>query len=72
MNARDQHEKPDSPDETLQQHAERESVGIIREFWQFLRHNRKWWLVPFLLSLALLGLLVVLSNSPLAPFVYPF
>jgi len=38
--------------------------------WGFLKHNKKWWLLPLLLALLLLGLLVVLSGTGLAPFIY--
>lgn len=52
--------------------AEEEQPGFVREFWYFLRHNRKWWLTPILIVLALLIVLVVISQTPLAPFIYPF
>ena len=45
---------------------------IVGEFWQFLRYNKKWWLLPILLALLVLGTLVVLSGTALAPFIYPF
>jgi hypothetical protein len=45
--------------------------GLLAEFWDFLKHNKKWWLVPILVALALLGALVVLSGTVLAPFIYP-
>ncbi len=44
--------------------------GIVREFWDFLRANKKWWLLPMLLILLGLGLLTMLSSSAAAPFVY--
>ena len=44
--------------------------GVVAEFWCFLRDNRKWWLVPMLVVLLLLGVLVVLAGSGLAPFIY--
>jgi hypothetical protein len=44
--------------------------GVIAEFWCFLRDNRKWWLVPMLVVLLLLGVLVVMAGSGLAPFIY--
>jgi hypothetical protein len=44
--------------------------GLIREFWDFLRYNKKWWLLPILVTLALLGLFIVLTGTPLAPFIY--
>lgn len=44
--------------------------GIVAEFWLFLKHNKKWWLIPILLIFLLLGLLVVLGGSAAAPFIY--
>jgi hypothetical protein len=45
-------------------------MGLGREFWDFLKHNKKWWLLPILLALLILGLLVVLGGTSLAPFIY--
>ncbi len=45
--------------------------GFAREFWEFLRQNRKWWLTPILVILVLLIVLVILSQTALAPFIYP-
>jgi len=50
--------------------AEQGRVGFFRELRGFLKHNKKWWLLPLLLALLLLGLLVVLSGTGLAPFIY--
>jgi Family of unknown function (DUF5989) len=44
--------------------------GFLREFWAFLRHNKKWWLVPLIVMLLLMGLLFILGNSPAMPFIY--
>ena len=44
--------------------------GLLREFWGFLRENKKWWLLPILIVLLALGLLVILSGTGLAPFIY--
>jgi len=46
-------------------------TGLLAEFWDFLKHNKKWWLLPILIIFLLLGLLVVLSGTALAPFIYP-
>lgn len=46
--------------------------GLLVEFWLFLRDNKKWWLLPLLLALLVLGVLVILSGTGLAPFIYPF
>ncbi len=44
---------------------------IIREFWQFLRERKRWWIAPIVVFLVLLGaLLVFAKGSALAPFIY--
>ena len=44
---------------------------VFREFWEFLRHQKKYWLAPIVLMLALLGLLLVFAQtSAVAPFIY--
>ncbi len=46
-------------------------LAIIKEFWNFLRVRKKWWLAPIILFLLLLGgLLVLAKGSALAPFIY--
>ncbi len=46
-------------------------AGLVAEIVDFLRHNKKWYLTPVLAVLLLLGLLIVLSGTGLAPFIYP-
>jgi hypothetical protein len=46
------------------------SGGFLREFWGFLAQNKKWWLLPILIMLLMFGLLVFLSGTGLAPFIY--
>jgi hypothetical protein len=51
--------------------ANRESrTGIIGEYLGFLRQNKKWWLLPILLFLFILGVLILLSSTAAAPFIY--
>jgi len=50
--------------------AEGKRTGLFQEFWGFLRQNKKWWLLPMLIVFLLLGLLVLLSSTGLAPFIY--
>ena len=45
--------------------------GLLAEFWEFLKHNKKWWLLPILIVIGVLGLLVFLAGTGLAPFLYP-
>jgi Family of unknown function (DUF5989) len=46
-------------------------MSFIAEIWDYLRVRRKFWLVPVLIVMAMLGVLIVLSQgSALAPFIY--
>ncbi len=46
-------------------------LSIIRELWAFLVVRKKYWLLPIILMLALLGGLIVLGKgSAIAPFIY--
>lgn len=51
--------------------SEMSKVGILKEFWTFLKVRKKLWLAPIVFILLLLGLLIVVtSNTALAPFIY--
>jgi hypothetical protein len=46
-------------------------INIIREFLDFLRERKKWWIAPIVVFLLLLGaVLVFAKGSSLAPFIY--
>lgn len=46
-------------------------LAIVKEFWDFLKVRKKWWLMPIIICLVLLGLLLILSEgSAVAPFIY--
>ena len=46
-------------------------MDFIKEFWQFLKIRKKYWLIPILLFLVLFGgLLIVSEGSVIAPFIY--
>ncbi len=45
--------------------------STLKEIWNFLRVRKKWWLVPVVVLLGLIGALLVLTEgSALAPFIY--
>ena len=44
--------------------------GFLGEYLEFLRHNKKWWLLPLLAVMVLFGLLLLLSGTAAAPFIY--
>ena len=44
---------------------------FLHDFWTFLRTRKKFWLLPILGLMALLGaLLLLLQGSAVAPFIY--
>jgi len=46
-------------------------LSLLTELWQFLRVRKKWWLLPILIVIFLLGaLLVFVQSSSIAPFIY--
>jgi hypothetical protein len=62
---------PDKPPSDFEKAAaERQDQSLLTEFWSFLVHNKKWWLLPILLIMLILGGLIFLSAGPAAPFIY--
>lgn len=55
---------------SFEREAEGAHSGIVGEFADFLKHNKKWWLTPVILALLLVGALVLLSGTAAAPFIY--
>lgn len=49
---------------------EEKQAGMVSEFIGFIKENKKFWMVPILIILFLLGLLVLASGTSLAPFIY--
>ena len=46
-------------------------LTIISELFEFIRENKKWYLVPIIILLILFGTLIVLAEgSAIAPFIY--
>jgi len=44
---------------------------VLVEFWQFLREEKKYWLMPIVIVFVLFGLLIAFSqSSAMAPFIY--
>ena len=50
--------------------AEKGQTGFLRELFDFMRDNKKWWLTPIILALLAVTLLVVLGGTAAAPFIY--
>jgi hypothetical protein len=46
-------------------------MTFVAEFWKFLSVRKKFWLLPLLVMIGLLGILLVMAeSSALAPFIY--
>ena len=46
-------------------------ISFLKEFWQFLKVRKKYWLVPIIIVLVLFGALIVLTQgTAIAPFIY--
>lgn len=45
--------------------------GMLGELWQFLRANKRYWLLPIVVVIAMAGVLIIASQSTaVAPFIY--
>lgn len=46
-------------------------MSIVGEIWAYMRERKKWWLMPIMLVMLLIGgLLIFAQGSALAPFIY--
>ncbi|MCE9546059.1 MAG: DUF5989 family protein [Planctomycetia bacterium] len=50
--------------------ADQPQPGLVREFWDFLRYNKKWWITPIVVVLLSVIALVWFSGTAAAPFIY--
>ena len=47
------------------------NMGFLKEFWEFLKVRKKYWLLPIIIVLVLFGGLIALTQgSAVAPFIY--
>ena len=58
------------PDSDFTRAASERPTTFLGELWQFVCHNKKWWLTPIIGTLLLVALLIVLAGTGAAPFVY--
>ncbi len=46
-------------------------ISIVKEFWDFLKTRKRFWLAPIIIILLLLSLLIIFAqSSAVAPFIY--
>jgi hypothetical protein len=64
--------RQDGHTSSFQQQAEQTAPGLLSEFFDFVLHNKKWWMIPIVVCLLALGLLAFLMSGAggVAPFIY--
>lgn len=50
--------------------ADARNASLLREIAGFLGENKKWWLVPILVTFLVIGVVALLSTTPAMPFIY--
>jgi hypothetical protein len=61
----------ESTRDSFAEQADMQAPSFLGELWDFVCHNKKWWLIPIIIALLVISVLVLLTtNSALAPFIY--
>ena len=55
---------------SFESQAAEKPTSLAAEFLEFLGQNKKWWMLPILIVMLLLGVLIFLSGTAAAPFIY--
>jgi hypothetical protein len=59
-----------SPNKFEEAAAAQAGGNFMSDLWGFLKANKKWWLLPILIVFLIFGLLILLSSTGIAPFIY--
>jgi hypothetical protein len=63
--------KKDEGQTPFEKAADNQTGGnLFGDLWFFLKTNKKWWLTPIIVLFLAAGLLILLSSTGLAPFIY--
>lgn len=57
-------------EKSFEEAGQEDRLSLMQEFYYFLRDNKKWWLLPILLVLGMVGLLALFAGTGAAPFIY--
>jgi hypothetical protein len=60
----------EKPSNSFESQAAEKPASLVAEFLEFLGQNKKWWMLPILIVMLLLGVLIFLSGTAAAPFIY--
>lgn len=55
---------------TFEKASEKNKGSLLSEYVEFLKENKKWWLIPILLCFLLFGVILMMAGSGAAPFIY--
>ena len=56
--------------ENLRKHTFHDRAFMLKDLALFLMENKKWWMIPILAVLVLVGALLIVGGSGVAPFIY--
>lgn len=75
MNDQDSNSTKSDSNSDFDRAASEQRVGLFTEFWEFLKDNKKWWLLPIVGCMA--GLIILLAiaawgGGAALPFTYTF
>ena len=63
--------KDDAPEPSEFEDLGREQEpGLLREIWTFIKEEKLWWMSPIIIALLLVGILIALTTTGAAPFIY--
>jgi hypothetical protein len=60
----------DDKKNAFEQAQQEKQAGILKEFFLFLKYNKKYWMIPIVLTLLALAALILLGGTAVAPFIY--
>ena len=63
-------DNPATDSEGLRDLAQEPAPSIIVELWHFMRSNKKWWLIPIVAMLLLVGGFIMLTSTAAGTFIY--
>lgn len=63
-------EEPEKAISKFEAASKGQSSSLLGDTIGFLRNNKKWWLLPILTTLMLISVLLLLSGTAVAPFIY--
>lgn len=60
----------ESAEQSFDQLSQQRKPGLVRELLSYLRDDRKWFLLPIIVGLLILGAIIVVSGTSIAPLIY--